>query len=316
MPDHVVVLFMFGVLASFGTVWLANDLRLRYQARYLEYNFYFVLSATCYGIVNWIVPFIVIYLAESGGTDPLLFVTGFFLVAVPVLLAKLYFLYLLFQELLAREKPTWFNKLSLVVSLLVLAFTVWTIKSYYDDLHSQQLKEFIIGLGLVAVVFEFVIVIRYLITIRGMSNRVIGAYSLPFGWLFLAGYAFYVFAAYSSMLLAATSLVELSPYIYFVVHALLLVLLWLFHQREPAAVLKTNSPNIIRFIETNALTAKEAEILKQIIKGATNSEIADHSCISPHTVRNHIYNIYNKTGIRNRFQLLAICQADDQALVD
>jgi hypothetical protein len=39
MPDHVVILFMFGVLASFGMVWLTNDLRARYQARYLEYNF-------------------------------------------------------------------------------------------------------------------------------------------------------------------------------------------------------------------------------------------------------------------------------------
>lgn len=93
-------------------------------------------------------------------------------------------------------------------------------------------------------------------------------------------------------------------------------MLWLFHQNEPVVVLNTDAPNIIQFIEKHSLTPKEADILKQLIRGASNREIAGLSHISPNTVRNHIYNIYNKTGIRNRFQLLAICQADDKVLVD
>jgi DNA-binding CsgD family transcriptional regulator len=208
MPDQVVILFMFAVLTSFGIVWLANELRLRYPARYLEYNFYFILSALCYGFANWIAPFVVLSLAEvAGASDPAWFVVIFVLIGVPILLIKLFFLYLLFQELLA-------------------------------------------------------------------------------------------------------------PYIYFIIHGLPLLVLWLFHQNEPVVVLNTDAPNIIQFIEKHSLTPKEADILKQLIRGASNREIAGLSHISPNTVRNHIYNIYNKTGIRNRFQLLAICQADDKVLVD
>ncbi len=85
---------------------------------------------------------------------------------------------------------------------------------------------------------------------------------------------------------------------------------------NPTPEIDTELPGIIQFIEKNGLTVKEADILKQIIRGASNREIAERSFISPNTVRNHIYNIYNKTGIRNRFQLLAVCQDEESKLVD
>ena len=46
------------------------------------------------------------------------------------------------------------------------------------------------------------------------------------------------------------------------------------------------------------------------IKSYYDGRDVEQSFISPHTVRNHIYNIYRKTGIRNRFQLLALFQED------
>lgn len=317
MPDHVVILLMFGVLTSFGIVWLANELRLRYPSRYLEYCFYFILSAICYGFANWIVPFVILELAEvSGAPDPAWFVVIFVLIGVPILLTKLFFLYLLFQELLARERPVWFNKFSLVAGLVVLLLSVWYVKLYYDGMYLDQARGFIIGLGLVVVAVEFLIIINFLVSIRGMKTRVIGAYSSPFGWLFLGGYSVYVFVAYSAILLPTRSFVDLVPYIYFIIHGLPLLALWLFHQNDTAVLHDVEAPNIIRFIKAHALTAREADILKQIISGASNREIAGYYSISPNTVRNHIYNIYKKTGIRNRFQLLAICQANDNALVD
>lgn len=314
MPDHVVILFMFGVLAGFGIVWFANELRSRYQARYLEYNFYFLLSSVCYGFANWIAPFAILYVMDAdGGADPFWFIAVFVLLAVPVLLLKLFFLYLLFQELLARERPPWFNKLSLAFSFTVLLLTAWSVKLINNEINIERIQNVIIGFGVLVVVIEFAIIFHYMASIRRISSRVIGEYSISYGLLFLGGYGVYVFAAYSQMLLPGSSLVQLTPYIYFIIHGLPLIVLWLFHQNEPAAVINTNATNIGKFIETHALTAKEADILKQIIHGASNREIAEQFCISPHTVRNHIYNIYNKTGIRNRFQLLAVCQEDDNA---
>ncbi len=38
--------------------------------------------------------------------------------------------------------------------------------------------------------------------------------------------------------------------------------------------------------------------------GRTNQEIADRLCISVATVKDHIYNIFRKTGVRNRIELV------------
>lgn len=107
-----------------------------------------------------------------------------------------------------------------------------------------------------------------------------------------------VLLTHSGLLLPGSSLVELTPYVYFIIHGLPLVVLWLFHRNEPAVVLNAQSPAIVQFIENNGLTAMEAEILKLVIRGASNREIAERNFISPHTVRNHIYN-WQPTSIRS-----------------
>lgn len=50
------------------------------------------------------------------------------------------------------------------------------------------------------------------------------------------------------------------------------------------------------------LTMREAEILSILASGQTNALIANQLCLSPHTVRTHIYNIFRKIGVGNRCQ--------------
>lgn len=55
--------------------------------------------------------------------------------------------------------------------------------------------------------------------------------------------------------------------------------------------------------ETHGLTAREREIVELIRTGKTNQEIADRLFISLATVKDHNYNIFRKTGVRNRVEL-------------
>ena len=52
------------------------------------------------------------------------------------------------------------------------------------------------------------------------------------------------------------------------------------------------------------LSNREKEILAIVVKGCSNKEIADKMNLSCHTVKTHIYNIYKKIGVDNRFQAL------------
>ena len=50
------------------------------------------------------------------------------------------------------------------------------------------------------------------------------------------------------------------------------------------------------------LTRREQTILNMIARGRSNKQIAGRLCISPHTVKTHIYNLFKKIKVTNRFQ--------------
>ena len=50
------------------------------------------------------------------------------------------------------------------------------------------------------------------------------------------------------------------------------------------------------------LTPRETEIVAFVSIGARNEEIAEKLCISPHTVKTHLYNIFKKINVPNRMQ--------------
>jgi DNA-binding NarL/FixJ family response regulator len=54
--------------------------------------------------------------------------------------------------------------------------------------------------------------------------------------------------------------------------------------------------------DSDKLTERQIEILAMVSVGSTNEEIADKLCISPHTVKTHIYKIFKKINVPNRVQ--------------
>ena len=57
------------------------------------------------------------------------------------------------------------------------------------------------------------------------------------------------------------------------------------------------------------LTKREIEILLILVKRFSNPEIAEKLYISPETVKKHLYNIYQKLGVKNRQQAIAKAKA-------
>jgi DNA-binding NarL/FixJ family response regulator len=56
---------------------------------------------------------------------------------------------------------------------------------------------------------------------------------------------------------------------------------------------------------TDALTARELDVLRLIAEGRSNQEVADTLVISIHTVTNHVKSILSKTGTANRTEAAA-----------
>lgn len=55
-----------------------------------------------------------------------------------------------------------------------------------------------------------------------------------------------------------------------------------------------------------ALTERERDVLRELLRGATVQEIADAARLSPHTVNDHLKAIYRKFKVRSRTELTAL----------
>jgi PAS domain S-box-containing protein len=54
------------------------------------------------------------------------------------------------------------------------------------------------------------------------------------------------------------------------------------------------------------LTRRETQVLHLLTKGCSNPQIASRLDISPHTVKSHVINIFNKLGVNDRIQAAVV----------
>ncbi len=62
------------------------------------------------------------------------------------------------------------------------------------------------------------------------------------------------------------------------------------------------------------LTEREREVLRLLVQGASNREIAEYLVLSVNTVKKHVSNICSKLGVQSRTQAIAKARALDLTL--
>jgi DNA-binding NarL/FixJ family response regulator len=56
-----------------------------------------------------------------------------------------------------------------------------------------------------------------------------------------------------------------------------------------------NHPNV-------SLTRREEQVLRFIVQGTTNAQMAEKLFVSEHTIKSHLYNIFRKIDVKNRLE--------------
>ncbi len=72
---------------------------------------------------------------------------------------------------------------------------------------------------------------------------------------------------------------------------------------------KEGEPDLSLFGRDYLLSDRELEIVRLMLEGRSNPEIGEKLFISPHTVRNHSHNIFEKCNIKSRYELIALARS-------
>jgi len=89
----------------------------------------------------------------------------------------------------------------------------------------------------------------------------------------------------------------------------LLPLVWIklyFIPYTKQILIENDEDKLTAFCNKYEISQREKEILELIIAGKNNKEISNHLSISYSTVKNHIYNLFQKLKIGSRFEILTL----------
>jgi DNA-binding NarL/FixJ family response regulator len=60
--------------------------------------------------------------------------------------------------------------------------------------------------------------------------------------------------------------------------------------------------------QRDRLTKKQKTVLELLCEGLTNRQIAEHLCLTEHTVKSHLLALYDKLGVNNRTECVIVSQ--------
>jgi DNA-binding CsgD family transcriptional regulator len=129
----------------------------------------------------------------------------------------------------------------------------------------------------------------------------------PFLWL---SFAFYLYAVTAGSLLVAFGLPSrilnaVSASLYCLPWSLALTILLFRHLSLGGT--EAGLPG--DFVAEHCITPREQEMIRQVLQGLSNRQIAERSFVSLKTVEAHLYNIFRKCAVRNRVELVRKVQS-------
>jgi DNA-binding CsgD family transcriptional regulator len=95
--------------------------------------------------------------------------------------------------------------------------------------------------------------------------------------------------------------------LYFLILSVLSILMAVWYLGKPPFIEGGHlSAHFQKYFE---ITDREKEIVQRLISGHSYNDIADNLCIAYKTVDTHVQNIYRKTSVKNRIQLINLIQS-------
>jgi len=305
MPLPSLLVFFLALAAVGGAVWLARKLQKTSRQYFLSSYTAFLLAFNIAGILNLIVGDLagaVMKDLPPRSMTPVYILFG--LVAFP-LLALAYYLFIDFVAgLLDEEIHTGWRAAYIVVWAALGIVFLFRAQAALEGVTRPIFQTLSLISGGVVFVLPFgalgYLALRSLSPAHARERKNL----LAFAGVSAASFVLFYFALIAVE--AGTPLRLVVPVALFAANAAPLWVLRRFLVRNFPPVLPGvfEGPSAERFLLEFQISSREGEILALLLKGKSNQQIEAELFISPHTVRNHVHNIYKKLGVSSRLHLL------------
>jgi len=305
----ILTYFMVFCLGLFGVLICAR-MGKTYRLKYLSYYLYFLITlniAVLYGDVPENLGLFMV------GNSLLITRVGGILAALlgtPMILTAIYMFALLITGMLDRKLGGSFKIGYFIFSGGIFMGQIILTANYFESRHEKLLMIFI-GYSMKVFFSIFLMVIIYLFIKSGkISDSDQGRALRIFGILYIA---IFLYALAFTLGIKPVSYLPQSLFLFILFAMQLLPLLhwkWFLKRRQAefippgAGGLGEEWNDLAAFLSRTKISQRETEIIRLLLKGKSNKEIEDELFISVHTVRNHVYNIYQKLGVKNRVELV------------
>ncbi|NIM91568.1 MAG: hypothetical protein GTO17_11545 [Candidatus Aminicenantes bacterium] len=224
----------------------------------------------------------------------------------PFVVFSIYLLLYLMRGLLGKENLPTFNKFYFGFWAAVFLGQVLLTKNYFDTNDDRLLRYFYQSINLASMIGFFLIALYILVKSRDLTDMNQRKAVKNFGLIYLLCFGF-TFTVTSKFVLPYFGPFKalIMVFLYFTLNLPPLLYLRFFLNKyylEPL-VQPDFEAELQGFFSKRDISKREQEIILLMLKGKSNNEIMKELFISLHTVKNHIYNIYQKLGVRNRLQI-------------
>jgi DNA-binding CsgD family transcriptional regulator len=317
--EHITIFLIFlNLIIGAGTAIYSLQLFKTYRIPFLKYLFYYIICYNLIVIVDLSFKYLVVNLFDNDLSRMNQWQIIPFLVTI--IIAEYFTVVTLYNVLTALGSFKRSERMRLLFLLWGIAFGIAHIYSFWifvfrsSETFFYVIHEFWIFSMLILI---FLMLIIHILR-SGSLSKELRKPNLAFAAVFLAGYAFFAFD-------------QIDFYFLNMKISLLAPITLICTNLCPTVWLKLSFPNcfssykniigdipfpesIDQIVVHFNISRREREIIEQIYAGKSNKEIEEVLNISFSTIKNHISNIYQKTGVHSRSQLISLINNVDKTV--
>jgi DNA-binding CsgD family transcriptional regulator len=311
-PSLMSQMTLFVLVLSFGVglaaIAVSAQVYRRYRFGYLRAHLAVVVTFNLMILVN-IIALYVFSRPEGTVPDPVDTGTGIlYQLLVPLLqLLATYYLMQIIRGLLGQDFPGRTRKVALgvIATCLLVQGIAIAARIEVASVPLSRVISRLVWFSTIGLVYTILLTTMGEIgTVPDRQRR----HALRAYWLLLLGLITVVLVLVSLSyfgMLTATRQNFLTGFVIVAMNAVpILYLAWFadrFHATPPSEPVTVSDPTPV--FQRYDISAREQEVVRLICSGKSNKEIAAELFISLQTVKDHVYRVFKKTGVKNRVQL-------------